>query len=599
MPKPSIFLSYSHLDKRFARRIAGDLMKYGVNVWIDEGEIRLGDSLIEKISQAIVTMDYLAVVLSPASVKSEWVKIELEIAMTQAIKGKRVKVLPLRIADCKIPGFLEGKLYADFTNKKKYYFGLKTILERLDIMVDLEDQTIKFLQDQLDAFQKAYKINSTLIIEPRFMAKLYTNRRKIKISEDKHALILGSSLIGENGLGWYFLRNLEKSKIRELLKELLNHPNSELRKRALEFLGEIMSPDDREAVLMRLQDPDPSIKERAVEVLATLGDRETIIMLLKARDKVVRASALWEFSRVALPQDRKLIIQLLQLCDNARDEVPPAQNINQFKQVTPRKNQEIIARQMSLGVDFTRGRALRVLGKIALPQDREMIIKYLQDNDPHIPFIAVDVLARLGDREAIIELLHSQDHSVRGEAFRKFETMALPQDRELLQGYSKVKDGFVWEKALTILAKLGDREAMMELMRDRSSAIREEAIGLFGEIALPQDRKLIIELLDDDDPYMQASAANALSKVALPQDQELIAKLLQNENPYIKWSGANALTRIGQQLELEELEKFLDYLAKKAQNWGIEQVYILTALSQLDQILFSPVKPKKRSSQDR
>src|SRR5262245_47518889 len=93
--QPGIFLSHSHADKDFARRLAQDLVKAGVRVWIDDAEIFLGDSLIEKIRRGIDEMDYLGVILSPQSVASQWVQKEVELAMNQEIDGKRIKVLPL------------------------------------------------------------------------------------------------------------------------------------------------------------------------------------------------------------------------------------------------------------------------------------------------------------------------------------------------------------------------------------------------------------------------------------------------------------------------------------------------------------------------
>ena len=47
----SIFLSHNHADKDFARRIGLRLQRRGADIWIDEAEIKPGDSLIEKISE--------------------------------------------------------------------------------------------------------------------------------------------------------------------------------------------------------------------------------------------------------------------------------------------------------------------------------------------------------------------------------------------------------------------------------------------------------------------------------------------------------------------------------------------------------------------
>ena len=131
--KASVFISYCSQDKHFAKKLSFDLGLFGVKVWIDEGEIKVGDSLIEKIRQGIDQVDYLAVVLTPASVNSEWVKKEVDIAMNQEIEGQKVKVLPLLLTACEMPWFLKGKRYADFTTDDLYQHALSELLQRLGV----------------------------------------------------------------------------------------------------------------------------------------------------------------------------------------------------------------------------------------------------------------------------------------------------------------------------------------------------------------------------------------------------------------------------------------------------------------------------------
>ena len=54
----SIFLSHSLADGPIARRIAADLRLAGHSVWIDQAEIELGDSLIEKIREGLDDVDF-------------------------------------------------------------------------------------------------------------------------------------------------------------------------------------------------------------------------------------------------------------------------------------------------------------------------------------------------------------------------------------------------------------------------------------------------------------------------------------------------------------------------------------------------------------
>jgi len=130
---PSVFLSHTWKDKEFVRRLAVDLEEAGARVWVDEAEILLGDSLIEKIRSGIDEMEYLAVVLSPDSVSSEWVKREMDIAMNQEIEGRKVKVLPLLREKCDLPGFLKGKLYANFTEDDRYRDALNLLLRKFEL----------------------------------------------------------------------------------------------------------------------------------------------------------------------------------------------------------------------------------------------------------------------------------------------------------------------------------------------------------------------------------------------------------------------------------------------------------------------------------
>lgn len=129
--RKTVFLSHCHEDKGFVERVADDLQRNGVDVWVDDAEIRLGDSLLGRISEGICSVDYVAVFLSKSSVKSVWVKKELEMAMNREIKGKRVVVLPVLVESCEIPAFLKGKLLADSRDERNPNRVTRLILDRI------------------------------------------------------------------------------------------------------------------------------------------------------------------------------------------------------------------------------------------------------------------------------------------------------------------------------------------------------------------------------------------------------------------------------------------------------------------------------------
>ena len=135
----SIFLAHSSADKTFTRKIALALRERGVRVWLDEAEIKVGDSLFAKIGSGIADMEYLGVVLSPRSATSEWVKKEVEIALTKEMSGGKVVVLPILHKQCDIPSFLRSKLYADFSRPSRFDAGLEVLFARL---LELKDDHI-------------------------------------------------------------------------------------------------------------------------------------------------------------------------------------------------------------------------------------------------------------------------------------------------------------------------------------------------------------------------------------------------------------------------------------------------------------------------
>lgn len=125
-----VFISHSSQDKPFVRRLVADLIRADLKVWIDERELKVGDSIVANIEEGLKDTDYLVIVLSEHSVQSRWVRAELDAALMNELSGRGTVVLPVRIDDCEIPPLLEPRVFADF--RDDYDAGLAQLLTALD-----------------------------------------------------------------------------------------------------------------------------------------------------------------------------------------------------------------------------------------------------------------------------------------------------------------------------------------------------------------------------------------------------------------------------------------------------------------------------------
>jgi len=128
-PVPQAFISHSAKDKAFVRRLSQDLDREGVTVWLDERQLRVGDSLVERISEGLKDSGYFIIVLSKASVESNWVKAELNASLIEELSDKGTVILPALIEDCDVPVLLRDRKYADF--RSDYDSALREIIDVL------------------------------------------------------------------------------------------------------------------------------------------------------------------------------------------------------------------------------------------------------------------------------------------------------------------------------------------------------------------------------------------------------------------------------------------------------------------------------------
>lgn len=125
------FISYSSKDKKFAEKLANELNQNGLPIFFDKWEIKVGDSIVEKIDSALGKMTDLILILSKVSVKSNWVKKELSSALVKKLKDNSVRILPVLKERCEVPPIIVDLKYADFTDA--YETGFVDLIAALNL----------------------------------------------------------------------------------------------------------------------------------------------------------------------------------------------------------------------------------------------------------------------------------------------------------------------------------------------------------------------------------------------------------------------------------------------------------------------------------
>ncbi len=123
------FVSYSHRDKAFVKKLTRELKQAGVRTWRDEENIRPGTVWDMEIDKAIRTCRYVLFIASKDSIKSNNVWDEIGLAVNM---GKTIIPI-LLLPPLELPLRVQRFQGIDFRDEDEYYYRLQDLLNTLGV----------------------------------------------------------------------------------------------------------------------------------------------------------------------------------------------------------------------------------------------------------------------------------------------------------------------------------------------------------------------------------------------------------------------------------------------------------------------------------
>ena len=125
-----IFLSHCSDDKEeYVRPFARALEARGISYWLDEAELRWGDSLTHGMNRGLAISEYVMCFISNAFIERGWPEAELGAALSGQLGGASTTVLPILIADSEVV-FREYPLLRDRV-ARRWEDGIDALVKEL------------------------------------------------------------------------------------------------------------------------------------------------------------------------------------------------------------------------------------------------------------------------------------------------------------------------------------------------------------------------------------------------------------------------------------------------------------------------------------
>jgi SAM-dependent methyltransferase len=168
-----IFVSHNQLAKPWVRRFVEALRSHGLSVFFDEDSIAPGSNVVRALDQALDGSQFIVLIVTPASLQSEWVSMESAIATYRDPSAKNRTLIPVILENIdrdSIPPSVRALNSVSLVDPRRRTAELQRLLESLGIPKRAA-RTIAESEDNWGKVPEASSSEETLPLDSVYVRK--------------------------------------------------------------------------------------------------------------------------------------------------------------------------------------------------------------------------------------------------------------------------------------------------------------------------------------------------------------------------------------------------------------------------------------------
>jgi HEAT repeat protein len=308
----------------------------------------------------------------------------------------------------------------------------------------------------------------------------------------------------------------------------LDYDNPDIRRFAIETLGEIVDPTTIDYLLAKLDDPDVGCQQAAVNSISAL------------------VAAFPEVQEETLSRIRRLL---------ASGSVPTKINsLSIFVNIQGEGYHDELLLASKSEDPQIRQKAVHLMGRFGEERFADQLVLSLADESTAVRLEAIQAIVRLKPREGLEPLLHALDDDdiwIRTAAAQALGEYREPAAVEHLKQQIAEDLPPVRIAAIEALGKFGDesiRDVLLASLREQDPEIQRAALLALSGVPGDDVLAILLEALRDDDWRRRAAAAAAIGHRADRRALAALHETLQrDDDSYVQQSVIEALDRLGDQ----------------------------------------------------